>query len=346
MHANSGMNSRIKTGPLNGITDIKGLLAGHFTDMESVSGTTVVLCPDGAVAGVDVRGAAPGTRETDLLNPVNLVDTVQGICLCGGSVYGLAAADGVVRYLAEKGHGFALDATHVAPIVPAAVIYDLGRGPSFVPPVDAGWGYKACLNASQGAIQQGSVGAGTGAGSFSIKGGVGTASQITEDGIMVAALVVVNSHGSPVDPQTGLLWEARPGLEADLGSYAAKKFKLPPPARPQAATNTTIGVVATEARLTKSQATKIAQMAHDGLARAIRPCHTMFDGDTFFCLATGAKPLPADGGPFHLTTGAAAVTALGQAAADCVCRAIMRGLLAAESLAGLKTLSRLAGDHQ
>ncbi len=339
------MNSNPQTGPLNGITDVEGLLVGHFTHIEAVSGTTVVLCPQGAVAGVDVRGAAPGTRETDLLDPVNLVETVQGICICGGSVYGLAAADGVVGYLAERGHGFALDENHVAPIVPAAVIYDLGQGPDFVPPVDAGWGYRACANATGERVVQGSVGAGTGASSFSVKGAVGTASRITADGIMVAAMVVVNSHGSAVDPGTGLFWEARPGLEADLGIHARARFKLPPPPQPRAGANTTIGVVATEARLNKPQATKIAQMAHDGLARAIRPCHTMFDGDTFFCLATGAKPLSTGGGPFNVAH-AAAVTELGQAAADCVCRAVMRGLLAAESLAGLKSLSELADNPE
>lgn len=328
---------------MNAITDIAGILAGHFTDPEAVSGTTVVLCPAGAVAGVEVRGAAPGTRETDLLDPVNLVDKVQGICLCGGSVYGLAAADGVVRYLAEKGWGFALDKTHVAPIVPAAVIYDLGRGPNFVPPVDAQWGYRACVNATAESVAQGSVGAGTGAKSYSIKGGVGTASQVIAGGMLVAALVVVNSHGSAVDPGTGLFWELRPGMEPDLESWAGKKFRLPPPPRSRPGANTTIGVVATDARLNKNQATKVARMAHDGLARAIRPCHTMFDGDTIFCLATGAKPLAEISGPFDVS-GAAAVSQVGQAAADCISRAVMRGLLAAEPLAGLMALSQLAGN--
>ncbi len=324
----------------NGITDVPGILVGHYTNTQAVSGTTVVLYPQGAVAGVDVRGAAPGTRETDLLDPVNLVETVQGICLCGGSVFGLAAVDGVVHYLAEKGAGLRLDTEHVAPIVPAAVIYDLGKGSSFVPPVDAQWGYKACTAASSRKVVQGSAGAGTGACSGSIKGGVGTASQLVNQDLVVAALVVVNSHGSALDIRSGSFWESRLCTADELGQYLNAEFRLPPAPEPSPGTNTTIGVIATNARLTKSQTTKIAQMAHDGLARSIRPCHTMFDGDTLFCMATGERQLPEKTGPFEVDQ-ASAVSELGHAAADCVCRAVIRGLLAAESMAGIPALSQL-----
>jgi L-aminopeptidase/D-esterase-like protein len=178
---------------------------GHYTDAAAASGTTVVMCPDGAVGGVDVRGAAPGTRETDLLAPENLVDVIQAVCLSGGSVYGLAAADGVVRYLESKAMGFPLDDIHVAPIVPAAVLYDLGRGSEFRPPVDSSWGDLACRSAGPEPFNTGCVGAGTGAMSGGIKGGLGSASVVLETGIHVAALVAVNSLGSTIDPGQGHL---------------------------------------------------------------------------------------------------------------------------------------------
>jgi L-aminopeptidase/D-esterase-like protein len=198
-----------RTGKSNGLTDVAGLWLGHHTDLEAASGTSVIVCPEGAIAGVDVRGAAPGTRETDLLAPDNLVEAVQAVCLSGGSVYGLSAADGVVRQLASRSIGFALDDRHVAPIVPAAVLYDLGRGAEFIPPVDAGWGASACNAAGPREVRMGCVGAGTGAMSGGIKGGLGTASQVMESGVTVAALAAVNSLGSTIDPQRGTFWEAR-----------------------------------------------------------------------------------------------------------------------------------------
>lgn len=329
-----------ETGPMNALTDITGLLVGHYTASKHVSGVTVVLCPQGAIAGVDVRGAAPGTRETDLLNPVNLVDRVHGIALCGGSVYGLAAADGVVRHLAGLPVGFDLGGGQVAPIVPAAVLYDLGQGPSFVPPIDASWGRRACKAASAGPVDMGSVGAGTGARSDAIKGGVGTASRLLPDGAVVAALVCVNSHGTVVDPKRGMPWEIRLEVADEFGVLARRRVRLPASANSSPVTNTTIGVVATDARLDKAQATKVAQMAHDGLARAIRPCHTMFDGDTLFCLSTGRRELAPLDGTFPVAC-AQAVSRIGHAAADCAARAVIRAIFSATGLAGVPAFGEL-----
>ena len=314
---------------------------GHYTDANAASGVTVVLCTEGAVAGVDVRGAAPGTRETDLLAPINLVEKVQAVVLAGGSVFGLAAADGVVRWLYEKGIGFPLDDTQVAPIVPAAVLYDLGRGTRFVPPICADWGKKACQSASgTGPVDTGCVGAGTGALSGGIKGGLGTASLITDSGLTVAALMAVNSLGSVIDPESGRSWEIRLEIDGEFGPQAQRTVQVPEPEPPAAAQNTTIGVVATDAVLTKAQAQKIAQMAQDGLARAIRPAHTMFDGDTIFCLATGKKQLPEPPG-FFVTPQAQILNELGDAAANCVSRAIIHGILNATGLKGIVAFNEL-----
>jgi L-aminopeptidase/D-esterase-like protein len=316
------------------LTDVAGLWVGHYTDASAASGATVIVCQDGATSGVDVRGAAPGTRETDLLAPENLVEKVQAICLCGGSVYGLAAADGVVKHLASRSIGFALDDTHVAPIVPAAVLFDLGRGQTFVPPVDATWGEAACRAAGPQAAAMGCVGAGTGAMSGGIKGGAGTASEILECGVTVAALAVVNSLGSTIDPQSGTFWEARLEIGTEFSGRIDQGVVLPPPPGGEPAKNTTLAVVATDAALTKSQAKKMAMMAHDGLARAIRPAHTMFDGDIVFCLATGKQPLPETPG-FFSAPDAQAINILGHSAADCLARAIIRGILAAHSTYGM-----------
>jgi L-aminopeptidase/D-esterase-like protein len=323
-----------RTGKSNGLTDVAGLWVGHHTNPTAASGTTVIVCPEGAVGGVDVRGAAPGTRETDLLAPENLVEQVQAICLSGGSVYGLAAADGVVRQLASRSIGFALDDTHVAPIVPAAVLFDLGRGAQFVPPVDATWGEVACSTAGPEAVPMGCVGAGTGAMSGGIKGGLGTASVILESGVTVAALAAVNSLGSTIDPQRGSFWEARLEIGEEFAGRIDRGVILPTPPSGEPAKNTTLAVVATDATLTKSQAKKVAMMAHDGLARAIRPAHTMFDGDIVFCLATGKKPLPERPG-FFAATAAQAINELGHAAADSLARAIIRGVIAAHSAYGM-----------
>jgi L-aminopeptidase/D-esterase-like protein len=321
-------------GKLNGLTDVEGILIGSITDETAMSGVTVMLCPEGTVGAVDVRGAAPGTRETDLLEPVNLVQTVQAVVLAGGSVYGLASADGVVRWLAERGRGFPLTDGHVAPIVPAAVLYDLGRGSGFVPPVDAEWGRKACEAANDDPIRMGCVGAGTGALAGSIKGGLGTASRVLKSGITVAALIAANPGGSVVNPATGRPWEIGLELEDEFGEMGRRAVKLPkmPPGAP--ARNTTIGAIATDAALTRVQALKVAQMAHDGLARAVRPAHTMFDGDTIFCLATGRRSLPETAG-FFMAPQAQSINEIGHAAADCVARAIIHAVLSAATLNGL-----------
>jgi len=294
----------------------------------------VAICAEGAVAGVDVRGSAPGTRETDLLAPLNLVQKAQAVVLSGGSVYGLAACDGVVRWLSRKGFGFPLEKGHVAPIVPAAVLYDLNRGKNFIPSIQADWGRMACETANDGPVRTGTVGAGTGAFSGSIKGGLGTASLILDFGISVAALAAVNSAGSVIDPVSGRPWEIGLQINAEFGQQGRRAVKLPPPPQAEPAKNTTIGIVATDAILTKPQAQKVAQMAHDGLARAIRPAHTMFDGDTIFCLASGKKELPDQPG-FFAAPKAQAIGDIGHAAADCMARAIMGAILSARSLAGM-----------
>jgi L-aminopeptidase/D-esterase-like protein len=321
-------------GRTNGLTDVSGIRVGQFTDAAAASGTTVVLCPDGAVAAVDVRGAAPGTRETDVLAPENLVQTVQAVVLSGGSVYGLAAADGVVHWLAERGRGFPLGDGQVAPIVPAAVLYDLGRGAQFVPPVVPEWGRSACETASDGPVPMGSVGAGTGAAAGGIKGGLGTASLVLESGITVAALVAANPGGSVIDPATGRFWEVGRELSGEFGETGRRAVRLPGAAPASPGRNTTLGVVATDAALTRVQALKVAQMAHDGLARAVRPAHTLFDGDTIFALGLGSRPLPATPG-FFAGAQAAAVNEIGHGAADCVARAIIHAVLHARPAAGL-----------
>lgn len=322
------------SGPNNAVTDVEGLIVGHYTDMDAVCGVTVVICPEGAVAGVDVRGSAPGTRETDLLDPINLVEKAQAVALSGGSVFGLAASDGVVRWLAEKGYGFPLERNQVAPIVPAAVLYDLGRGQDFVPSISAEWGRYACQAAKDGTVSTGCVGAGTGALTGNIKGGLGTTSLVLDSDITVAAVVAVNSLGSVINPATGRPWEIGLEVDGEFGNQGKRAVKLPQPPQGTPTTNTTIGLVATDAVLTKTQAKKMAQMAHDGMARAIRPTHTLFDGDTIFCLATCQKRLPEDPG-FFPSPQAQAFNELGHAAANCVSRAIISGILSARSLAGM-----------
>jgi L-aminopeptidase/D-esterase-like protein len=323
-----------KRGEKNSLTDVAGIEVGHYTSLDAASGTTVILCGEGAVAGVDVRGSAPGTRETDLLAPLNLVERVQAVVLTGGSVYGLSTADGVVRWLASKGRGFPLQQGYVAPIVPAAALFDLGRGKDYVSDIGPEWGRRVCEAASGEIVPVGSVGAGTGALAGGLKGGLGTASEMLDSGITVAALVAVNSLGSVIDPSTGMLWELRLEMEGELGPVARRKVRLPSVKEQISTSNTTIGVIATDAELTKAQAQKIAQSAHDGLARAIRPAHTMFDGDTIFCLATGARALPEVPG-FFAAPKAQSLNELGRAAADCMTRAIMRAVVEAQSVNGM-----------
>ena len=321
-------------GKHNDLTDVKGIMVGHYTDTMAASGVTVAICSEGAVTGVDVRGSAPGTRETDLLAPENIVQHAQAVVLSGGSVFGLAAADGVVRWLAKKGFGFPLEKGHVAPIVPAAVLYDLDRGSDFIPPISAEWGKNACQAATRSPVEIGNVGAGTGAWAGSIKGGLGSASFIIDSGITIAALVAVNSDGSVIDPATGRPWEIGLQIEGEFGRQGKRAVKLPPPSKGAPVQNTTIAIIATDASLTKSQAQKVAQMGHDGMARAIRPAHTMFDGDTIFCMATGRHKLAETPGFFHAPQ-AQSITDIGHAAANCMARAIIKAILTAESMAGI-----------
>ena len=303
---------------------------GHFTDAERGTGCTVVLCEGGAVAGVDVRGAAPGTRETDLLHPSNLVTHVHAVLLSGGSAFGLAAADGVMRYLYERGVGFPAGPARV-PIVPAAVLFDLGLGPVAWPDAEAG--YQACVAASDQVPAEGSVGAGTGAtvGKLlgpqqGVKGGIGFASLRLADGVTVAALVACNGAGSVVDPTTGRIVA---GPRDPQGGFVDGVALLTAgaSASPFGGTNTTIGVVMTDAGLTKAQAYALARVAHDGLAWAVRPAHTPFDGDTLFALSLGDRP--------------ANPMALGAAAAVAVSQAIGRGVLAATGLHGVPAVRDL-----
>jgi L-aminopeptidase/D-esterase-like protein len=327
-------------GRYNAITDVDGLLVGHCTNLQAVTGLTVIIAPDGAIAGVDVRGSAPGTRETNVLAPVNLVDKAQAVVLSGGSVYGLASADGVVRWLSNKGYGFPLQDNCVAPIVPSAVLYDLGRGPDFIPDIQPQWGVAACEAAASGPVDTGNVGAGTGAFSGSIKGGLGTASLVLNNGISVGAIVAVNSDGSVINPKNGRPWEIELEQEQEFGAQGRRAVNLPPRPAAAPAQNTTIGLVATDAELNKPQALKIAQMAHDGMARAIRPAHTMFDGDTVFCMATCRKKLPEPPG-FFIVPHAQAVSEIGHAAADCLARAIIRAIVDAESVGDMRAFRDL-----
>jgi L-aminopeptidase/D-esterase-like protein len=320
---------------VSGITDVKGIKVGHYTDLAAATGCTVILCEQGASAGVDVRGSAPGTRETALLNPVCLVDQVHAILLSGGSAFGLNAATGVVRYLEERGFGFDVAVARV-PIVPAAVLFDLTIGRADVRP-DAEAGYQACLAATSGPVVEGTVGAGTGATvgkilspKFATKGGIGTASQKLGRGIVVGAIVAVNAFGDVVAPATNkiIAGARKPVLGGFADSIQQMKGWVGQAA--MAITNTTIGVVATNAYLNKAQATKVAQMAHDGLAMAIRPVHTMLDGDTVFALATG-KP----------QKNTADVTVIGAIAADIMAQAVVRAVQRATGLGGIPAASEL-----
>jgi len=338
------MPQESRTPPQGAITDVEGVKAGHFTDPRRPTGCTVLLVEQGAVAGVDVRGGAPGTRETDLLSPLNTVQSVNAILLSGGSAFGLAAADGVMRYLEEKGFGFPAGSLRV-PIVPAAILFDLGLGDSSIRPT-AESGYKACQAARGGPgsqAEQGNVGAGAGAtvgkllgAGRAMKGGFGTASIRQADGLVVGAMVAVNALGDVYDPAGRLLAGARTPDGRRLADAAAllRKGELPelrgPFGKTGAGGNTTIGVVATNATLTKVEAAKVAQMAHDGLARAIRPAHMPLDGDTIFAVATGKRPAAA--GLYGL---------IGALAADVLAEAIASAVLHAKGLPGVPAHSDL-----
>jgi L-aminopeptidase/D-esterase-like protein len=325
----------------NTITDVPGIEVGQAQDEEALTGCTVILCRKGAVSGVDVRGSAPGTRETDLLNPVNLVEKVHAVVLAGGSAFGLDAASGVMRYLDENGIGFDTGAGKV-PIVPAAILFDLNTGRGDVRP-DAEMGYRAAASASSGAPAEGNYGAGTGASvgkifgpKSAMKAGIGAASM-NVGGLVVGAIVAVNAFGDVVDPQTGkILAGAR---STQLGPFQLghagyfgdtleimKTFIGRTVLSFATKANTVIGVVTTNARLSKPEATKVAQMAQDGVARAIRPAHTMLDGDTIFALATGEKKTdPSTAGAF---------------AAEVVAQAIVRAVQKAAPAGGLPGLGQ------
>jgi L-aminopeptidase/D-esterase-like protein len=321
--------------PLNGtLTDVDGVLVGHAERRERPTGCTVVVVRDGAVAGVDVRGAAPGTRETDLLDPLNTVQQVHAIVLAGGSAFGLDVATGVMSWLESEGIGFPVGQIRV-PIVPAAILFDLGVGDSRVRP-DAACGRAAAASASAAAVPQGNVGAGAGATvgklyglARAMKGGLGSASLRLPDGVVVAALVAVNARGDVIDPATG---QVVAGVRTVDGRQLADarvlvRQGLPTPLAP--GENTTLGIVATNATLSKSQASLVARMAHDGFARAISPVHTPSDGDTIFAMGTGTR------------AGAVDVGLIGALAADVTAQAIVNAVRQAEALPSLPSVRSL-----
>ncbi len=318
----------------NAITDVPGVKVGHSQNMEAFTGCTVILTEAGAVGGVDQRGGAPGTRETDALRPMHMVDKIHGIVLSGGSAFGLDAASGVMKYLEEKNIGVNTGVAKV-PIVPSAILFDLGIGKSNVRP-DAQMGYEACLNATESNQEQGNVGAGTGASVGKIlgmkqamKSGIGTASMEIGNGVIIGAIIAVNAFGDVVSPaegkilagvrsmQTGLIKIGSPGYFADtmkiLSTLAGRQIM-----RFASRQNTVIGVVATNAILTKNEANKVAQMAHNGLALTIKPAHTMFDGDTIFAVATNRRKID--------------VNIVGAFAPEVVAQAIINAVMAAQSI--------------
>jgi L-aminopeptidase/D-esterase-like protein len=317
----------------NAITDVPGILVGHADDAEALTGCTVVLCPEGAVGGVDERGGAPGTRQIDALRPLHLVQKAHAVMLAGGSAFGLDAASGAMRWLEEHGHGFDVRVARV-PIVPAAILFDLGVGRWDVRP-DAAMGYRACQAASAARPAEGNAGAGMGCTvgkalgrEHGMKGGLGTASVDLGGGVIVGALAAVNAYGDVFDPARQAIiagCRAPDGGFADALKVMGQRVGEPPagfgrPPAAQAEGNTVIGVVATSARLTKEEANKVAQMAHDGLARAIRPAHTMFDGDTIFALAAGEAAVD--------------VNIIGAYAAEVMALAIISGVRAAKGVPG------------
>jgi L-aminopeptidase/D-esterase-like protein len=321
----------------DGITDVTGISVGHYTDLDAATGCTVVLCGAGAVGGVDVRGSAPGTRETDLLRPMNLVSEVHAVLLSGGSAFGLDAASGVMRYLEDEGVGIVFGGSRI-PIVPTAILFDLGVITNQVRPGPRE-GYMACQNASPGPVDEGSVGAGTGATvsgilgmERAVKGGIGTASLDLGQGLVVGAIVAVNAVGSVFDADTGNL-VAGPRNEDGATMVNSMALMTSPEftgSEQPPSSNTTIGVVATNARLSKEQTNKLASVAHDGLAMAVRPAHTMSDGDTMFALATGALDQPAN------------MNRLCAASALCVSRAILRGVQKADGIGGIPSVKEIA----
>lgn len=319
------------------LCDVPGIRVGHAHDLDALTGCTVVLVEGGAVAGVDQRGGAPGTRETDLLRPMHLVNRVHAVLLTGGSAFGLDAAGGVMRYLEERGVGFDAQVARV-PIVPAAVLFDLAIGQAGVRP-DAAMGYAACQNATADPPAEGNVGAGTGATvgkilgmSQATKAGLGTAGLTLASGLVVGALAAVNTLGDVIDPSTGKILAGARSPEGPLFADTLRVMQSAP-ALPDFshASSTVLGVVATNARLTKEEANKVAQMAQDGLARAIRPAHTMLDGDTIFALSTGDHQ--------------ADINLVGACAAEVFAAAIVRSVRMARSAGGLPAHADLVEDQ-
>lgn len=323
-------------GPRNSITDVPGIKIGNYTDLEVLSGVTVVLPDDRCVAGVDVRGSAPGTRETDLLNPINQVSEVDAVMLSGGSAFGLGNADGVMRFLEENNRGYPARNGIKVPIVPSAIIFDLYRGEKRGR-VSTDAGYVACERAGLD-VELGNIGAGTGAVAGGIKGGLGSASEVLPNGVTVGAIVSVNSAGYVADPVNGGFYASY----LELGSEYGETPRLPTrldvhtPLSARLGENTVIGVIATDAELTKTECTKVAQMAHDGIARAVSPAHTMFDGDTLFALSTGTKESNGHRGSL--------ISLIGSTAADVLARAIIHGVLNAKSANGIKSYSKTFGS--
>lgn len=328
-------------GPRNLITDVAGLKIGNAEDRQARTGVTVLLPDRPVLAGVDVRGGAPGTRETDVMNPVNRVDRIDALVLAGGSVFGLDAAGALVPWLAAQGRGIAIGDA-VVPIVPAAILFDLTNGG------DKNWGltppYRALgLRAAETAgldFALGNAGAGLGAIAGRLKGGLGSASVVTGDRLEVGALMAVNPVGSTVIPGQPALWAWVLEQDGEMGGQPPPTAPVPAgaldlPADGKLAANTTIGIVATNWRLEKTDATRVAMMAQDGIARAVRPAHAPQDGDTIFVISTGAMPLPE---PQHLS-----IARLGSIAADCVARAIGRAVYLAEPLGGIPSYRQLHG---
>ena len=316
------------------ITSIPGIRVGHAQDEDALTGVTVVLCEGGAVGGVDQRGGAPGTRETDALHPLHLVEQVHAVVLSGGSAFGLDSAGGVVRYLEERGVGFDVRVARV-PIVPAAILFDLGIGRADVRP-DAAMGYQACLNASELPPAEGNVGAGIGCTvgkllglNHAMKSGIGSAAIKINGGIIIGAIIAVNVFGDVVDPHTGQIIAGARRSEDGNSDFAdsleVMKSLGSRSLRFGRRENTAIGVVVTNARLNKEGINKVAQMAQDGLARTVRPAHTMLDGDTIFALSAGNRR--------------ADVTVIGAFAAEVVAEAILRAVQMAKPLAGLPAYS-------
>ncbi|MDD3840491.1 MAG: P1 family peptidase [Clostridia bacterium] len=307
------------------ITDIEGIKVGQVTDFNGMTGCTVVVCENGAIAGVDVRGSAPGTRETDLLRPINLVEKIHAVVLSGGSAFGLDAACGVMQYLEEKGIGMDVGVTKV-PIVTSAVLFDLDVGDYRIRP-DRKMGYMAAASANNRAVEQGNVGAGTGAtvgkilgGKHCMKGGIGTSSISLEGGIKVGALVAVNSFGDIFDFKGNIIAGA---VDPDTDEFVNTPDKLLKTFSPKGfkSKNTTIGVVATNAMLNKEQVNKMAQSSQDAYARMINPAHTMYDGDTIFALSTGDKSCD--------------INIINAAANKAMCDAILNAIKYAESIDGV-----------